>query len=383
MHSDPSLHSREAVAPMNPFVPGGGLLPPHLGGRESEQKALSRMLDYLRAGRSIPRDLVLIGPRGNGKTVLLRWFEESIRSAAPEVDVVWLTPSTIRDIDALGTALAPPRRFRGLLPKDLSLSFGIGRLGWELGGQLHSLAQLLAARCRASPLVLLLDEAHTLDKGIGQPLLNVSQLVRSHAPFLLVLAGTPGLWAHLNTLDASFWDRSESIGVGRIGAQASADVLSRPMQPDIAFDDRALRRVVDESGRYPFFLQLWGEILWDEAHDAGTNLIDMALVTRASTVFERRRTAFYQIRHAELRRLALLPAARALAATFADSETRTEGACEQAIAETLPDESKSDAFDHLEQLRALGYVWQPPGCLELEPGIPSLMEFVRANVAKG
>ena len=368
---------------MNPFVPGGGSLPPHMGGRESEQKALKRMLDYAQAGRTIPRDIVLIGPRGNGKTVLLRWFEELIETTTADVDVVWLTPSTIRDIDALATALAPPQRFRGLLPKNLSLSFGLGRLGWELGGQFHSLAELLAVRCQAKPLVLLLDEAHTLEKEIGQPLLNVSQLVRRRAPFLLVLAGTPGLWGHLNTLDASFWDRGESIGVGTLSAEASADVLVKPMAPGIAFEDAALRHVVASSDGYPFFLQLWGEVLWDQAQATGTTLIDTALVTSASPQLERRRTAFYQIRYAELRRLALLPPAHALAIAFDAGGTQTERACEQAIAKTLPGSKESDAFDLLEQLRTLGYVWNRPGFVELEPGIPSLMEFVRTNAHDG
>ena len=366
-------------APLNPFVPGRGLLPPHLGGRDGEQEALARMLAYLQAGRSAPRDIVLIGPRGNGKTVLLGWFEQTIKDRAA-VDVVWLTPSTIPDMDALGTALAPPRRFRDLLPNDLSLSFGLGKLGWELGGRFHSLAQLLAARCQSRPLVLLLDEAHTLEKAIGQPLLNVSQLVSREAPFLLVLAGTPGLWAHLNTFDASFWDRCESIGVGRLSADASADVVAKPMAPEISFEEGALRRVVGIGGGYPFFLQLWGEVLWDKARNAGARLIDADIVDDALPVFENRRTAFYQIRCAELNRLGALSAAEALAAAFSGRATLTERACRQAVAGTLPEGTDPvRAGDLLEGLRSLGYVWSPPGKLDLEPGIPSLMEFVDAN----
>ena len=372
-----------ADAPLNPFVPGRGSLPPHLGGRDEEQKALGRMLAYLEAGRSAPRDIVLIGPHGNGKTVLLGWFEQTINARAT-VDAAWLTPSTIRDMDALGTALAPPRRFRDLLSKNLSLSFGLGKLGWELGGQFHSLAQLLAARCRSRPLVLLLDEAHTLDKAIGQPLLNVSQLVSREAPFLLVLAGTPGLWSHLNTFDASFWDRCESIGVGRLSAEASADVLAKPVAPEIAFDAATLRRVVGIADGYPYFLQLWGEVLWNRVNEVGASVIDAEVVAGAAPVFERRRIAFYQIRCAELDRLAALPAAQALATAFADRATLTERTCREAVAGILPKRTDPNrARELVEALRSVGYVWSPPGKLELEPGIPSLMEFVLANARDG
>ena len=60
----------------------------------------------------------------------------------------------------------------------------------------------LTARCRKRPLAVLLDEAHTLDLEVGRTLLNTSQQVRDEAPFLLVLAGTPGLPAHLGSMNA-------------------------------------------------------------------------------------------------------------------------------------------------------------------------------------
>ena len=373
----------DRLAASNPFAPGSGQLPPYLGGREDEQRALRRMLSYVKAGRSTPRDIVLIGPRGNGKTVLLRWFEAMIEAGANDADVVWLTPSTIADLDGLATALAPPDRFRNLLPSRLSLSLGLGRFGWDLGNGAGRLEDLLTVRCRAKPLVVLLDEAHTLTKDIGQPLLNVSQRVRAQAPFLLVLSGTPGLWAHLQTMAATFWDRCESIGVGRLTPEASADVLTKPMQPDIALEDAELHRVVEASQRYPFFLQLCGEALWDEAAESGNVTIDSALVDRALAVFEHKKTTFYQIRYGELGGSSmLLSAAEAVAAAFAEHETLVESRYSQVISEVLPPDTEGDQAIALgDRLKSLGYVWIPPGSTVLEPGIPSLMEFVRSKAA--
>ena len=135
--------------PINPFVPGRGVLPPFLAGRDSEQHELMRLLAYVQAGRGAPREAVLSGPRGNGKTVLLRWLEREIE-AAGKVDVVWRTPSDLPSLDALATALVPPARFRSLLPDTLSVSIGIGRLGWELGGDPGTLAELLDRALRPS-----------------------------------------------------------------------------------------------------------------------------------------------------------------------------------------------------------------------------------------
>ena len=53
-------------------------------------------------GRGAPRDAIVIGPRGNGKTALLRWFQQEIEAGAG-ADVVWLTPSDVGDLDSLAT----------------------------------------------------------------------------------------------------------------------------------------------------------------------------------------------------------------------------------------------------------------------------------------
>ena len=157
-------------------------MPPYLAGREAEQQALMAMLAYVEAGRGAPRDVVMCGPRGNGKTVLLRWFQRKIEALDRQIDLLWRTPSDLPSVDALATTLVPPRRFRSVLPDTLSLSVGVGRAGWDLRNNPGTLAELLTVRCGQRPLVVLLDEAHTLDPVVGQALLNASQSVSGAAP---------------------------------------------------------------------------------------------------------------------------------------------------------------------------------------------------------
>ncbi len=68
------------------FQPGAGASPPTLAGRDAQQAVLSRCLVDLVAGTAPPHDVVLLGPRGNGKTALLNWFkgvcDESYKTAA-------------------------------------------------------------------------------------------------------------------------------------------------------------------------------------------------------------------------------------------------------------------------------------------------------------
>ena len=93
------------------FAPGTGAFAPVLAGRDREQRVLSLCLSDLRSGGSPPHDVVLIGPRGNGKTVLLRWFENACREAS--VNVVRVVPSRVGDHQALVEALLPAGRPEG------------------------------------------------------------------------------------------------------------------------------------------------------------------------------------------------------------------------------------------------------------------------------
>ena len=366
--------------PINPFVPGHGALPPFLAGREAEQHELLRLLAYVETGRGAPRNAVLSGPRGNGKTALLRWLEREVE-AAGKADVVWRTPSDLPSLDALATALVPPARFRSLLPDTMSVSLGIGRLGWELGGNPGTLTELLTLRCAHRPLVILLDEAHTLDETVGRALLNAGQSTAAAAPFLLVLAGTPGLTPHLDRMSATFWDRARHIGVGLLDEDAAAAALVRPFaeqNPAIAFEEDALRRVLDESQCYPYFIQLWGAALWDAAAQQGSTSIDEVVVAGASPAFDLERGTYYEHRRDDLERQDLLGVAASVADAFAERATLAQDALNAVIADTLALDSTSDIVQWRDRLAMVGYVWKPPGAGDRwQPGIPSLMRYVR------
>ena len=206
------------------FTPGTGATPPALTGREREQGVLTRCLADLLGGTSPPHDVVLTGPRGTGKTVLINWFERACRDREPEVDVVKLTPADIPTRDALIEVLAPPPGIAKLLPRKIGVA-AVGSVEWAPpSGGVRNLRAELTARCRGKPLAVLLDEAHTLDLEVGRTLLNASQQVRVDAPFLLVLAGTPGLAAHLGAMDVSFWSR---LGEGRLGIGLLSEAAAR------------------------------------------------------------------------------------------------------------------------------------------------------------
>ncbi len=361
------------------FAPGAGAAPPALTGREREQTVLTRCLADLLGGGSPPHDVALTGPRGNGKTVLLNWFEGACRRAG-RVDVARLTPSRVGTEQSLVEALLPATGLRKLLPRKFGVT-GVGKAEWAAPApSATDLTERLTARCRKKPLVVLLDEAHTLEPAVGQLLLNVSQEVRANAPFLLVLAGTPGLAARLRAMNASFWGRlgKGRLGIGLLDPPAARDALARPLSAHgVSIDADALDAVVEDSQRYPYFVQVWGEALWDRRLATGATRLTAAHAAAARPDVAARVTDYYQDRYRELEARELLPAAVATAPVFQASADAT--ASDHDIDAALTVIGAADRLEAREGLNRLGYIWQPPG--QLPPvvwvaGIPSLMTYV-------
>ena len=364
-----------------PFRPGPGALPPYLAGRDSEQALFRALLGDLHDGLAPPREIVLHGPRGNGKTALLVWLQQEAASY-PDVDVLHFTPAGVPTETKLIERLLPASWLQRLAPREVS----VHGITWRPGrGDPPPLDEALAARVRKKALVLLLDEAHTLDAGFGCALLNAGQQVGRKLPFLLVLAGTPSLRSHLNTMNASFWNRAERRPIGRLDARASAAAIRRPLAGEhIEIDEDALAHVVRESHGYPYFVQLWGEAAWRQAMAATPptgrdRRFTRAEVAAAQAVFDREKNDYYLDRYEELERSRLLPAARAVADAFEAQPLLDDGQLEAALRRGLG-RGACDAHHVAETkdaLHYLGYVWRPEARPIWEPGIPSLTDYVR------
>ena len=348
---------------------------------------MSLCLADLTRGESPPHDVVLIGPRGNGKTALLRWFERTCRESRRKVDVVRVTPADIPDRATMLGRLAPPAGLAKLLPRRIGVS-AVASAEWTAGGAPPNLTERLIARCRRRPLAVLLDEAHTLDIDVGHVVLNASQQVSADAPFLLVLAGTPGLLSHLGKMNASFWDRLGSglLGIGLLSDAAAKEALVAPLATrQVDIDDDALETVVAHSQRYAYFVQLWGEALWNQRLTTGERRLTAAHAKAARPAVEAHTAEYYQRRYRELEGAALLPAAAAVASAFRDDmdATATDHDIDAAFAAIgLEAGHRLPARDGLERL---GYIWCPPGQLPRvvwHAGIPSLMQYVRDRATR-
>ena len=361
---------------IGPFQPGPGKLPPYLAGRESEQALFRAWGGAVAQGVPPPSPVILYGPRGNGKTALLVWLHRHL-AATPGVEVLRLTPARLRSPAQFAATLLTEAWWAGLAPKELSL---VG-FTWRPGRDRPAPTAEEVIRLRASkrPLALLLDEAHTLAPEVGNELLNVSQQLGEESPFLLVLAGTPDLRDRLSRMEASFWSRAEIIRINRLPEESAVAAIQRPLREDgITVAAPALERVVRRSHGYPFFLQLWGRLLWEEVAPEQRTSITMAEVEAATPKFEERRGDYYADRYEELVDRDLLPVARAIADAFVGASSLPYPEVEAVIRDALDRSGGgADTAGAMTAMRHLGFVWRSGPTPALEPGIPSLMDYIR------
>lgn len=355
-------------------------MPPHLAGRADELSALEELSDELKTGRA-PRSAILLGPRGNGKTVLIDAFLQKLRQKrfkyGRKANIVNLSAADLQNMGKLYAC------FKGKPPSKLKTMRGnVGAEGFHAGGEIefHNSAErldffstVLAKRAKSRPFVLAIDEAHALDPQVGHCLLNAFQQVRrENKPVLLILAGTPGITRHLGTMESTFWERAMRVRIGLLDNEAARDALKRPLQEaGVEFDDVALDKVVEESQRYPYFLQLWGNALAKAI--GGASRIEMEHVEKAREMVNAEQAPFYTTRCKELRELKLLKVAQGIAGKLPQGGRMAFDSIEEVISPALPQEC-NDVEAALDDLVGLGYIWEDDQGRYIA-GIPSLMSY--------
>ena len=374
--------------------------PPVMAGREREKALVAGAFERLEKGVNPAANLALIGPRGNGKTVLLRWAQSEGNSRGGKLNCVNLKPHQFETLPELVEALASSSIFKNLAGDGFSVN--ISALGAGIGvGRKQSTRKLLEPvlrkRCAECGFVILIDEAHMLDRkpDVSRTFFNDVQSVASDGlPLLVILAGTPDMSPRLNMIEAAFWNRLKKVGIGLLDFEASRLALQEPLKKlDYRIEENALDRAVEAAQCYPYFLQLVGQ----ELHRAATaepsrlepggvigdGILEVAL--RNSRIA---RDTYYADRYRELRIRSLLPAAVSVAEIFRSNNAKviTAAAFEDAVSGSvdskLDERAKASGAQDAalwaeDELRNLGFIWSQVGEERFcEPGLPGLMDYV-------
>ncbi len=376
------------------FTPGTGGVPPYLAGRKDEQEYFQDCVEALKNRKPISQDMIIYGPRGNGKTALLRYLQkETLREEKAKLDILWGTPKELEHpgkfIDLLVGDHSGLRR--KLTSGGFSVDFGIAQANVEidLSKRMLTIQDMIRERCQSKPLILIIDEAHRLNPQMGEELLNASQTVRGEGhPFLLALAGTPNLMAALGKTNASFWGRSKKIRLSRLSSEEARQAIIVPLeQVGISFTSGVADEIIDRAHCYPFFLQVWGDCISQNLAQTGETEITLDTIREVNETVTDIRDDMYQDRFNEISRMGLLDVATSAADAFIQSGepyllhgSVLKEAVERGLSDDLPI-TAGRVMEKFDQLAQLGYIWQVnySGMDSYEPGIPSLISYVHRN----
>lgn len=278
----------------NPYSPGAGRKPAALVGRDDGLRAWFTALQRAERGRT-DQPFVLYGLRGVGKTVLLSEFRRNaIKRGWIAAQVEAGTGKALREL--LGEALYGPLSdlarptagkrllkalrtaltFKASYDATGSWSFGLDLSGSDGGGadtgildtDLRKLLRDLsgAAEEEGVGLAIFIDEAQDLDPDELATLCAIAHAAaQDEWPLLFAFAGLPSL-PRILAEAKSYAERFHYFKIQQIDESVVAEALTIPAaQEDAEWEDEAVALVVANSGRYPYFLQQYGQETWNVA----------------------------------------------------------------------------------------------------------------------
>jgi len=170
---------------------------------------------------------------------------------------------------------------------DVDFSFAAPAATGDLAVDLTDLfiAIAEAAKKRDTAIVLLIDEIQYIQKGdLSALIMALHKISQRQLPLLMFGAGLPQL-AKLAGDAKSYAERLfDYPPIGPLSDEGARQALASPAEREkVKYAPDALDFVVEQTGRYPFFLQVWGQHCWEAAAKSPITLADAKTASIAAT----------------------------------------------------------------------------------------------------
>ncbi|HEX7297654.1 MAG TPA: ATP-binding protein [Solirubrobacteraceae bacterium] len=387
------MHKRD-----NPYTPGAGRKPPILAGRDSDLENFHSLTERVAEG-GYERSLIYSGLRGVGKTVLLMEFDVLATEAGwattdvqevgsqPDFRVTFarMAARLLREMSSrhrikerVDRALSVVKAFSVAVPGVVSLKLDVDAASGvaDSGDPEQDLADLIreigeVAQATGSGALFLIDEMHNLDAASLAAICIAFQAVsREGLPVAMVGAGLPVLQVRLMSAKPYADRLFQYHELGRLSEPAARNALIAPAATrGIDYEEQAARQVVRESAGYPYFLQEYGQELWNHAETSPITGVDVDAVREIVTDSLARNffgTRFQMATDAEQRYLAAM-------ASLKDSPYRTSD-----VARAYGARDQRGVSVHRESLISKGLIWSPRRG-QLDFTVPLFAEYLRDN----
>ena len=358
-------------------------MPPHIAGREREKSVFVEGIGELTRSEE-PQAILLVGPRGCGKTVLLNWCRNHALQSGRHIRVKEFTREVPTTMAGIARELLD-NVFDVRFPDEIVARANVGIAGaegkWNTEPSDMAVLEALIEQCGKSPLLLVLEEAADKNPESVGALFNLHQRInRETGNMLFVLAGTPRVMDVLRDSKATFSDRNRVLNVGLLGSEKSAEAIAKPLRENrMSITEPALAKAVTESQGFPYFLQVWGKALFNRALGEGTGKISLSDVEAVTEEVDAERNVTYATRYREWSANDRKILAEVLASirSLENSDGIGEDDLLQVVAKTLEshEESNARAEKFAAKITETGCLWQPWGSNKLESGLPSFIDF--------
>jgi hypothetical protein len=287
----------------NPYTPDAGARPPVLTGRDAELRHLQSILSQLTAGGT-EKHVLITGLRGVGKTVLLNEFEALCQEAGWPAETkevgrnssvaalvgrvarrALLQMSTKKRVgNRVRQAMSVLKSFEVTLPGDVSFKLDVGPAAGraDSGDLADDLRDVLVSVGEAAAeaglgFALILDEVQNLSSEDYEALIMaLHRAKQKNLPVAFVGAGLPlipTLTAEAKTYAERMFHYST---IGALDDGAAREALVAPARNQgVAWEDKAVARVLDYTAGYPYFLQEFGRRAWLQSTDKSVTLEDV------------------------------------------------------------------------------------------------------------
>lgn len=271
----------------NPFKPGAGHMPPYLAGREKETKEFLQLLEQT----TILDNMVLTGLRGVGKTVLLDKFKPlaigkkwlwvgTDLSESASVTEETIALRLLTDLSVVTSNITIKRVEKSTMGFSSEKSFIEHKLNYStlidifksipglVSDKLKGIFELVWKSLepyKICGIIFAYDEAQTMMDHAEKEqyplslMLDVFQSIqKKNIPFMLILTGLPTLFPKLVEARTFSERMFRVVFLDKLSDSESRDAIIKPIDDTkcpIRFNEESIKRVIKESGGYPYFIQ--------------------------------------------------------------------------------------------------------------------------------
>lgn len=303
----------------SPYTPGS--LAHALPGRDPQMIGIQERLGYLSYKRSlVGRARVFVGPRGVGKTSLLRLAQREAEKLG--FATIWVTAGDERPLaaaladeltglsrdwkNAAGVALMAA--LKTLKVSVAGVTVGVGVTDREVVpiGTGRALQDAIEPAVKgvlddgANGLVVFIDEVQGADDIGLKALAYAWQHLQAQADGLPAIILAAGLSHSQDVISkaVSFGERFEYVAINNLDTEAAQHALMTPARDlGVGWEPAALDAVLAETQGYPFFIQEFGDKMWEAAgYPTPGAVLAMPHFSAALSLFHQSRDRMFRTR---------------------------------------------------------------------------------------